>query len=159
MNHDSKPGKNQTIATYVFVRGAVGMLLLWLSFPPIGLHWLAWLALLPLVSLVVEPRRLMRGHYWRIWLAGLFYWLGTFYFIPIPHPLLWFGWIAISLYLACYLPFFVLAARTLVWRFEIPGIVAIPIAWTGWELARSYLFTGMPLVCLSHTQYLSLIHI
>ena len=131
------------------------MLLLWLSFPPIGFAWMAWFALLPLVSVVVEPRRLMRGHYWAIWFAGLFYWLGTFYFIPIPHPLLWFGWLVISLYLACYLPFFVLSARNLIWRFRIPGLIAIPIAWTGWELARCYLFTGMPLVCLSHTQYLS----
>ena len=127
--------------------------MLWLSFPPFGWFWLAWLALLPLISVVVEYRKLTRGHYWMIWFAGLFYWLGTFYFIPIPHPLLWIGWIVISLYLACYLPFFVLSSRTLIFRFKLPALIVIPIAWTGWELVRCYLFSGMPLVCLSHTQY------
>ena len=129
------------------------MLLLWLSFPPIGLFWLAWLAPLPLISVIVDSRKLARHHYWTIWIAGLFYWLGTFYFIPIPHPLLWIGWIVISLYLACYLPFTVIAARVMIFRFKIPALLAIPVVWTGWELVRCYLFTGMPLVCLSHTQF------
>ena len=143
----------ETMATYVFTRCALAMLMLWLSFPPIGLFWLAWLALLPLISVIVEKRKLTKGHYWAVWFVGLLYWLGTFYFIPIPHPLLWIGWIVISLYLACYLPFTVLSARTLIFRFHVPALVSIPVVWTGWELVRCYLFTGMPLVCLSHTQY------
>lgn len=114
---------------------------------------MAWLALVPLISVVLERRTLLRSQYWAIWFAGLFYWLATFYFIPIPHPLLWIGWIVISLYLACYLPLFVLSARTLIFRMQLPAMIAIPVAWTGWEVVRCYLFSGMPLVCLSHTQY------
>ena len=145
--------KQSELVTFVFSRSILAMLLLWLSFPPVGLYWLAWLALVPLIHAILDHRRFLKRHYWAIWAAGLFYWLGTFYFIPIPHPLLWFGWLAVSLYLACYLPFAVLAARTMIFRFRIPALVAIPVVWTGFELLRSRLFTGMPLVCLSHSQY------
>ena len=153
MNFQRPSEVQQPVATYVFTRCFVSILMLWFSFPPFGWNWLAWLALLPLVSLVVDSRRLITSHYLAIWLSGLVYWLGTFYFVPIPHPLLWIGWGVLSIYLACYLPFFVISARTLMFRFRVPALVAIPVAWTGWELVRCYLFTGMPLVCLSHSQY------
>ncbi len=144
---------SKRLAEYVFVRAAAAMLLLWLAFPPTGFSALGWVALAPLVSLIVDRNLLNRGSYGRIWFVGLLYWLGTFYFIPIPHPLLWFGWLAVSLYLACYLPVFVLSARTMIHGSGIPAVLSIPIAWVGLELIRSYLFTGMGLVCLSHTQY------
>ena len=129
------------------------MALLWFSFPPIGVSWLAWFALLPLVCITVTERRFERRHYWQLWLAGLLYWLATFYFIPIPHPVLWLGWIVISVYLAFYLPFFVLGSRVLHNTFRIPNILAVPICWTAMEWIRAHLFTGMGLAFLSHTQF------
>lgn len=144
---------SKRLAQCVFVRAVAAMILLWLAFPPVGFSALGWVALAPLVSVIVDQNRLDRSRYGRIWFAGLCYWLGTFYFIPIPHPLLWFGWLAVSLYLACYLPVFVVSARTMIQGSRIPAVLSIPIAWVGLELIRSYLFTGMGLVCLSHTQY------
>ena len=129
------------------------MALLWLSFPPVGISYLAWFALTPLIHLIVTSRQLARSDYRKIWFAGLLYWLATFYFIPIPHPALWLGWLVISLYLAFYLPVFVQASRTMRIKLRIPFIIAIPVSWVGLELLRLYLFTGMGLVCLSHSQY------
>lgn len=137
----------------IFGPACCSMVLLWLSAPPIGIAWLAWLALIPIVWVTLQEPSFSRSHYWKIWFAGVLYWLATFYFIPIPHPALWLGWIVISLYLACYLPLFVLSVRSLHANFRIPNLFAVPICWTGMELIRCYLLTGMGLVCLSHTQY------
>ena len=151
MHENTKP--KTTNSPFVFLRAAISMTLLWLSFPPIGLAYLGWFALVPLFDLVTDKRILTKTEFRKIWLAGLFYWLGTFYFIPIPHPALWAGWAVVSIYLACYLPIFVGASRALNHRLSIPYLLAIPICWTGLEYIRCHLFTGMGLVCLSHTQY------
>ena len=143
----------RNLSEYVFALTALSMFLLWLSFPPIGWSAMAWISLTPLIFLTASNPNLGRRHYFRIWTTGVLYWLATFYFIPIPHPALWLGWIVISVYLACYLPVFVLATRGLNRRLNFPLILAAPICWTGLELVRNHLFTGMGLVCLSHTQF------
>ncbi len=140
-------------AQFVFTRAAVSMAMLWLSFPPVGLAGLAWLSLVPLLHIAACEPRLKRGNYYQIYTAGLFYWLATFYFIPIPHPALWIGWLVISAYLANYLPVFVAASRGLHLNFHIPFAFAAAISWTGLELIRNHLFTGMGLVSLAHTQF------
>ncbi len=140
-------------ANRVFTRAALSMLLLWSAFPPAGLAAIGWVALLPIIHLINDPHNLRLRDYGKIWAVGCLYWLVTFYFIPIPHPALWLGWIAISIYLACYLPFFVVASRTMIQKYRVPLVVAVPVAWVGLELIRSHLLTGMGLVNLSHTQY------
>ncbi len=127
--------------------------MLWLSFPPVGAWWLAWLAPVPLIWLVLFSTQLGRVNFREVWLAGLLYWLGTFYFIPLPHRAMWAGWFAVSLYMSIYTPLFVLVSRTLVHRFYFPVILAAPIAWTGIEWIRCNFATGMAMVCLSHSQF------
>lgn len=129
--------------------------LLWLAFPPVGWAWLAWLAPTPLVWLVRSKTLPGRRPYLQLFVAGLFYWLGTFYFIPLPHPLLWIGWLLVSLYMALYTPMFVGVSRTLVHQLGAPGLVVIPLVWTGIEWIRCNFATGMAMVCLSHSQYKS----
>lgn len=137
----------------VFLVAAVSLGMLWCSFPPIGLWWLAWVAYVPLVWLT-QLRQMPAVHpYRQLYLAGLVYWLSTFYFIPIPHPLLWFGWIAVSVYMAVYTPMFVGISRVLIQRYHVPTIVTVPIVGTGIEWIRCNFATGMAMVCLSHTQY------
>lgn len=127
--------------------------LLWLSFPPTGIWPLAWIAPVPLIWLCSV--RLMPGirPYRSIWLASVIYWLATFYFVPIPHWALWFGWIVLSVYLSMYPMLFVAATRTMRHRWNLPLWIAAPIAWTGVEWFRCVFLSGMGLVCLSHTQF------
>ena len=146
-------GPNESKRPFVFLPALISMALLWLSFPPVGLAPLGWFALVPLIWVTLQERHFSRVDYRKLWAAGLGYWLATFYFIPIPHPALWLGWIVISLYLACYLPLFVFSVRSMHANFRIPNLFAVPICWTAMELIRSYLLTGMGLVCLSHTQF------
>ncbi len=131
----------------------ISLVLMWLSFAPVGIFWLGWIAPVPLIWLVLTSRLAAKRPYWQLFYAGLLYWLGTFYFIPIPHPALWAGWIVVSVYMAIYTPMFVGISRTMVHRFGIPEIVAIPLTWTGVEWIRCNFLTGMGMFCLSHTQF------
>ena len=139
----------------VFRPAILSMALLWLAFPPVGWSVLAWVAPIPLVSLIAQPRLPARHAYRKLYCAGLLYWLATFYFIPIPHPLLWFGWLAVSLYMAIYTPLLVAASRTMRHKLQIPVTIGVPIVWTGIEYFRCHFATGMGMVCLSHSQYQS----
>lgn len=150
------------------------MALLWFSFPPMGLWWLGWIAIVPLVWLIVrrdDPNletvlpangaaenraartKLRNRPYRQLYLSGLIYWLATFYFIPFPHPALWFGWFAVSAYMAIYTPLFVAVARAMVFQLKVPPTLAVAVTYTGIEWIRSHFATGMALVCLSHTQF------
>ena len=60
---------------------------------------------------------------------------------------------ALSLYFALYLPAFVGIGRVAVHRFRMPVLLAAPTVWTGLELARAHLLSGMSMADLAHTQY------
>ena len=126
--------------------------LLWFSFPPVAWAPLAWVALVPLIGLVLVPAPLPGRPYRKLYAAGLLYWLATFYFIPIPHPALWAGWAAVSMYMAVYTPLTIAACRTMVHRWKVPPAIAVPVVWVGVEWIRSHFATGMAMVCLSHSQ-------
>ncbi len=136
-----------------FVVGTFSMILLWLAFPPAGLSWLGWFALCPLIWLIESKTLRGRRPYRQLFLAGFLFWLSAFYFIPIPHPALWLGWLTVSAYMAIYTPLSVGLARSLVHRYQIPSVIAVPLVWTGIEWFRCNFATGMAMVCLSHTQY------
>jgi len=54
-----------------------------------------------------------------------------------------FGWVAISFYLAIYLPLFVGLSRVAVHTVRVSPIIAAPVVWTGLELCRAYLLSGL----------------
>jgi apolipoprotein N-acyltransferase len=150
---------HQPGAPPVFTAAAISLALLWFSFPPVGLAVVAWIAPMPLIWLVLpaslsakSPSGRRAKPYWKLYFAGLLYWLATFYFIPIPHPALWLGWIAVSAYMAAYTPLTIGVSRVLVHRFGWPAVIAVPITWTGIEWIRCWFATGMGMVCLSHSQ-------
>ena len=147
-----------------FGRTLLSSALLWLAFPPVGFSWLAWLAPVPLLSLILNAEDdnesvtnvrapLLKRPMMQVWWASLVFWLVTFYFIPFPHPILIIGWIALSAYLAVYTPLLLVVARTLVGRWKASPLIAVPIAWTGLEWIRINFLTGFGMVALSHSQY------
>ena len=135
----------------VFMQAFGAYVLLWFSFPPVAWATLAWVALVPLIGLVLLPE-LPGRPYWKLYAAGLLYWLATFYFVPIPHPALWAGWAAVSMYMAVYTPLTIAACRTMVHRWKVPPAIAVPVVWVGVEWIRCHFATGMGMVCLSHSQ-------
>jgi apolipoprotein N-acyltransferase len=130
-----------------------GSALLWLALPPVGWSLLAWLAPAPWIVLVRRRQLVGRRPYLVLWFAGFVFWLATLHWMTLPHWATSFGWIGISLYLACYLPVFVAVSRVGVHSLKLSPIAVTPVVWTGLELARGHLLSGFGIALVSHTQY------
>ena len=139
----------------------LGGLLLWAAFPPLGWWLLAWLAPIPWVRLVTTSRLSGRRPYAAIFLGSFVHWLMIVQWVRLPHWSAYFGWPVLAGYLAIYLPIFVAISRVAVHRLHIPAVLAVPIVWTGIELARGHVATGFSLALLAHTQldWLALVQI
>ena len=132
--------------------GMLGSLLLWAAFPPLGWGGLAWVAPLPWLVLCRDDHLPGRRPYLNLYVVGLAFWLAAIHWLRLPHPATSLGWIALSAYLACYVPLFVWLVRTATQRLRCPLWVAAPVVWTGLELARAHLLTGFLMASLGHTQ-------
>ncbi|MEX2316300.1 MAG: apolipoprotein N-acyltransferase [Pirellulales bacterium] len=130
----------------------VGSLFLWAALPPLALGWLGWLAPVPWLLLVRGETLPGRRPYRSLYFAGFAFWLAAIHWLRLPHPLVYFGWLALSAYLACYLPVFVGLSRVAVHRLGVPLWLAAPVVWTGLELARAHVMTGFMMGSLAHTQ-------
>ena len=134
-------------------QGLLGAALLWAAFPPLDLWLLAWVAPIPWVLLIRRRQLAGRRPYTMLALAGFSFWMAVLHFLRLPHWATSFGWVALSFYFAFYLPLFVGLSRVAVHRLRVPVILAAPVVWTGLELARAHLLTGMSMASLGHTQY------
>lgn len=139
-----------------------GGLLVWLALPPLGWWPLAWVAAVPWAMLVAAPptnttQRDKRNWCLQIWLGGFLFWLGTMYFLPLPHPALWLAWPLLAGYLALWHLWALSAARVLVHQFRWPLIAALPVAWTTAEWLRGWLLTGFAMALVGHSQYRQII--
>ncbi len=135
-----------------FVLALVSYFLLWLAMPGRNFASVAWIAMVPMVWLVHSPslpHKVLR----QVWIATLLYWLMMLHFVRLPFWPLWFGWFALAAYLSIYGPLFVSISRTLVHRFRIPTVIAVPIVFTGLEWVRVNFLSGFGLGCVSHSQY------
>jgi apolipoprotein N-acyltransferase len=130
-----------------------GSLLLAAALPPLDLWPLAWIA--PVWWVLLIRRRELPGRrpYRSIWLAGFVFWMLAYHWLRLPHWATSFGWIALAFYLSFYLPVFIGLSRVAVHRLRIPVMVAAPVVWTGLELARAHLLSGITMASLGHTQY------
>lgn len=131
---------------------ALGGLLLWLAFPPVGWTILAWVAPIPWLLLCQNPEPLVRRQYASIWVGSLLFWLVLLQGIRKAHPANYLGLCALAGYLAIYLPVFVVTVRCAVHYRKVPLWLAAPVVWTGLELVRGGLFTGFSAGLLGHTQ-------
>ncbi len=130
----------------------VGSFLLWASLPPLALGWLGWIAPVPWLLLVRMDALPGLRPYRKIYLAGLVFWLASIYWLCLPHPILSLGWMALSAYLAIYVPIFVGLTRVAVHRCRVPLWLAAPVVFTGLELARAHVLTGFLMASLAHSQ-------
>ena len=73
----------------------------------------------PLVWLIRQPELAGGRPYQAIWLAGFVHWLLMLYGISMAHPALIAGWVALSWYLAFYVPIFIWLARVAVHRLGV----------------------------------------
>jgi apolipoprotein N-acyltransferase len=148
----SFPGRITAFLQTTLGLGLLGSLLVYLALPPCDLWPLAWLAPVPWLLLIRQEKLSGRRPYRALWLAGFVFWLAAIQWLRLPHWTTYFGWLALSFYLAFYLPVFAGLARVAVQRLGISIVVAAPVVWTGLELARGHLLSGFTMGSLSHTQ-------
>ncbi len=127
-------------------------LLMWGAFTPLDFGPLAWLCLVPLLTLVrlARPAKKM---YLAAYVGGLAFWGLSLQWMRLGHPTMYIAWGALALYLALYFPLFVALSRVAVWRLRIPLTLAAPIVWVGLELLRGHLMTGFSWYYLAHSQH------
>lgn len=121
--------------------------------PPADLWPLAWLAPVPWLAIVAAPAITPRRPWWPLWAGGFVHWLLAIHWLRLPHPATSIGWVALSAYLACYLPLFIWIARRLVHRHGWPLVAAAPVAWIACEHLRGTLLGGFTFAGLGHTQW------
>jgi apolipoprotein N-acyltransferase len=142
---------------HYFIAACSGLLLT-ACFPRIGLAFVAWIALIPLLYLA--DRNKPPACFTLGWLAGLFHGLSLLYWItfvvnrygnlPLPVSL------AICFLLVAYLAIFPgLFCAGLSWlrHRDLPWLSAAPFLWVALELGKSRLLTGFPWENLGYSQY------
>lgn len=145
----STPGLSIWERTEVLAIGSA--IILWLSFSPIGTGLLGWLAPLGWLQIAMRTAPLTRRDLFWLWISGALFWLVTLQGIRLAYWPLYFGWIALSLYLAVYTPLFVLTTRLLMRR-GASLVLAAPLTWVGLEYIRSYMLSGYCANMLGHSQ-------
>ena len=139
-------------------------LLLTLSFPVAGFHWLAWIALVPLVF---SSRNLPFNSSFKLgFIAGLAHYLTLLYWLVgtmrtygnlplyLSLPVLFL----LAAYLALYIGFFlgILSGAS---KKPIAALAIAPVLWVTLEYIRSLLFSGFPWELAGYSQYKNLIMI
>lgn len=136
----------------VLVPGLLTSLLLWLCYFPVACGWLAWVALVPLLSLVRRPAskaQLFLGS----WTGGLLFFLAALQWLRVADPRMYVTWIGMAVYCSLYFPLGIALARYLDGRTRLPLVVSLPVVWTALEFLRAYLLTGFPWYFLGHSQH------
>ncbi|MGB9715475.1 MAG: apolipoprotein N-acyltransferase [Thermodesulfovibrionales bacterium] len=134
-------------------------LFLILSFPPIDLFFISWIALVPFLLSIYDKRPK------EAFLSGIFFgipfFFGTEYWIY--HSLNHYGNIPLllsivivfllCLYLSLYTGLFAMlfSLQNRASHFQIPFLA--PFLWVSLEFLRSYLFTGFPWSSIGYSQY------
>lgn len=136
-----------------FLYAAAGAALLWAALPPLDLWPLAWIAPVPWILLIRRKELAGPKPYLALWTVGFFFWLFTLHWLRLPYWALAFGWMALAGYFAFYVPVFIGLSRIAVHQLRWPAMLAAPLVWTGLELARAHLLTGMSMADIAHTQY------
>ncbi len=145
-------GLTDRLSQHPVVAGMCSGALLWTAFPPVEWSWLAWIALVPLFWLVIQPERPLRL-YLGAWAGGLVFWVLSVQWVRLTDPTAWLAWLAMACIFSFWWPGFLALARLAVFRLKLPLMLAVPILWVGMEFVRAYLLTGFPWYYLGHSQY------
>lgn len=130
---------------------ALGGVLIWASFPPLGFWPLAWVALVPWLLLIrrgfsfARPNRLL-------FIVGYVTWLALVQWVRLPHPAAYLGWVALCLPLTVYTIAFFWLTHIAVHQWRWPIWLAGPVVFCGVESLRAWLFTGFAMMLFGHTQ-------
>lgn len=134
-------------------------LLLWLSFFPVNAGWLGWVALVPLVFVLLRYQREERGLRWwnrpllSAWLGGLAFCLAALRWIPLASTPMYAVYIVLVFIISLQWYFFFLFSKLLMQTLRMPLILSAAISWSALEYIRSQIWIGFSWYYLGHTQH------
>jgi apolipoprotein N-acyltransferase len=137
---------------------AISGLLLTAAFPKIGLDWMAWFAIVPL--LYVMRGQSVRGGFCSGYVTGLIHFLTLLYWlVPVMRT---YGYLPMYLSIiilflfAAFLALFIASVTTILafaGRRPVVLLVVTPPVWVALEYIRSFIFSGFPWELLGYSQY------
>src|SRR5437868_5366642 len=136
----------------VFLPALATGVLWWACHFPLNWSWLAWIALVPLLTLVRSPAR-PRRIYFAAWLGGLVFYWAVIQWMRYADFRMYFTWAALATYCSLYVPLTIFLVRRLGARTRWPLTLTFPLVWTALEYLRSHFGTGFPWYFLAHTQH------
>jgi apolipoprotein N-acyltransferase len=126
----------------VFVPAVASGVLLWTAFFPLDLGPVAFVALVPWLTLVRAPVS-NRRRYFAAYVGGVTFFALAAQWVRVAHPMMYLSWLG----LAVVMPLFWLVALDLLRRLDwvgVPLALAVPAAWVALEYARMHFPTGFP---------------
>jgi apolipoprotein N-acyltransferase len=124
----------------VFLPAILSGLLLYACFFPLNLGFLAWVALVPFLSLVRANAR-SRRNYLAAFVGGLFCYVPAIEWIRVAHPAMYGAWIFLAICCSLFLVLSLAIIRKLD-RVGIPLWLSAPIGFIAVEYFRSHFPTG-----------------
>jgi len=145
--------KNLSIDFKEFLLTLSSAALLILAFPNFQISALAWLALIPVLSVTLNSSA--RKSFFLSYITGAFFFGGVLYWLTYVTKL---GYFILVLYLALFFGLFGLFANIFFRKFENSRLsfllcLALPSLWVLLEFLRGALFSGFPWCILGYTQY------
>lgn len=123
----------------------LSVILLTAVFPPVEMEYLAFVALVPWLVMVLRTTN--RGQWIISYLAGLTYYLANVWWLtPITIP----GYISMYIYMALFWPVGGFLIQRLHRRWSVPLVLAAPAVWTSLEFVRSLGPLGFSWFFLGH---------
>jgi len=130
-------------------------LLLILAFPKFDLHFIAWIALVPL--LLTLKNKSLKAAFVLSCFTGFVFLKGFFYWLTSTHGLELSDYFLLGVYLLPYFGLFGLALNFVSQKTKFPPIFAVPLIWISLEYLRANAgFLAHPWGLLGHTQYLNI---
>lgn len=139
----------------VFLPAALSGVLLWTAFFPLDFGPMAYIALVPFLTLV-RAEGIGRGRrYLAAYLGGLVFFLLALQWVRVAHPKMeQFAWPGMAAAGALYWPVALFLIRRLD-RFGLPLAVTFPIVWVALEYFRAHMPTGFSALSYIGMQHLT----
>jgi apolipoprotein N-acyltransferase len=124
----------------LFALSLLSSFLLWLSFFPMNLGFLAWFAMVPwILALRIETATWKR--ILAVYIGSLAFSVAALQWMRVAHAMMLYTWLALSIYTAFYFTLAHFLARALLKR-RWPLVLVIPCVWTGLDYCRAHFPTG-----------------
>src|SRR5262249_17244427 len=127
-------------ARMLYLAAWASAVLLYASFFPLNLGFMAWIALVPLLFLVRAKHR-PRHIYFAAFVGGLLFYVPAIQWMRVAHIAMYGTWVGLSIYSALYFPLGIWLIRKLD-RARIPLAIAVPAVWVGFEYMRMHFPAG-----------------